>query len=686
MLTLEDVTLRRFFFFPRGLNQIQWRPGSTDYSYVEQNSLISANLNGNNSVLVDLKSLNEKMNELNIRNLQRFPAYTWIDNDNIRFWYSNKLFKYKFNSKELYILNEIDSDAENHDIENTTNYIAFTKNNNLFAALGRGNIRQVTSDINENIINGQTVHRSEFGINKGTFWSPDGNYLAYYRMDQSMVADYPIVDINPTPALLTNIKYPMAGQTSHVVKVGIYNIKSEKTVWLKTGGSEDQYLTNVTWGPDEQFIYIAHLNRDQNFMRLIKYDVETGNPVKTLFEEKHDKYVEPEHGPVFLHNNKSEFLWFSERDGWDHLYLYNTEGKLLKQVTKGNWAVLSFHGFNEEGTKIYYTSTEESPVDRHYYSIDLKSGKKQKLTAGNGIHNIIKNSEGTLFIDNLSSLEVPLKTVIFDESGKILKTIHEAADPLKEYKKVEKKIFTITGENNLKFYCRLMLPPGLDKSKKYPVLVYVYGGPHAQLVTNTFYQDMWLQYMAQQGFIIFTIDNRGSGNRGLEFEQATFRKLGTKEIEDQMLGIKYLKSLDYVDPERIGVFGWSYGGFMSTSLITRKPEVFKAAVAGAPVTDWKYYEVMYTERYMDTPQTNPEGYEQSSTLNYVKNLEDDFLIVHGTSDNVVMWQNTLMFVQQAVRLNKPLEYFPYPGHGHGIGGQDRLHLYEKITKFFKEKL
>jgi len=564
--------------------------------------------------------------------------------------------------------------------------VAFTKNNNLFVSIETGKIKQITFDESEDIVNGQSVHRNEFGINGGIFWSPNNNFIAFYRMDESPVTDYPIVDINSVPAVLDDIKYPMAGQASHHVTVGIYDIINEKTTWLKTGEPKEQYLTNVTWGPDGEFIYIAHLNRDQNHLQLIKYDAKTGDRIKILFEEKSKKYVEPEHPLYFSPIEKNKFLWFSERDGWDHLYQYDIDGNLLGQITKGEWVVISFDGYDENEENIYIVATKDSPIERHYYKVSLKYKDIIKLTDDQGTHNVSANFNRSYFIDNFNSVDAPREIRILNDKGNSVGIIHKADNPLEDYKIGNKIIFPIKGDDGTDLYCRMYLPPNLDTAKKYPVIVYVYGGPHAQLVRNSWARTSWYHYMAQRGYIIFTLDNRGSANRGLEFEQVTFRRLGTYEIEDQLRGIEYLKSLSYVDSERIGVYGWSYGGFMAISLMLRTNNAFKVGIAGGAVIDWKFYEVMYTERYMDTPDTNPEGYEETSLLNYIDNLNGKLLLVHGTSDPVVVWQNTLTFTQKATNLNKPLDYFPYLGHGHGVRGRDALHLFAKMTNYFIENL
>ncbi len=693
--TTEDVILNSYTtLIPEKVNQFRWIPGTDDYSFIKQadtvTNLVIASVHGSQvKSAISLDRLNNALEAAGTTPVSRFPIYAWIDGNVFRFMKNGKLVYYFADKDSVSIVNKTGANSANITFAPNNRYIAYTVDNNLYVSLDTNKTEQITFDENPGIVNGQTVHRNEFGIIKGIFWSPKNNYVAFYRKDETMVTDFPIVDFDPVPAKLASIKYPMAGQKSHHVTIGIYGIESKQTVWLKTGEPADQYLTCVTWDPSEKYIYVAHLNREQNHLRLIKYNTKTGEPVKTLFEEKNDKYVEPENQLIFLPKEPTKFLWFSERDGWNHLYLYDTDGNLERQVTKGGWEVLNFAGFDKTGNEIIIQTTEKSPIERHYYKINIRTGLKIKLTKESGVHKVIPNSSGKYFFDTYSNIRTPGISKIIDDKGNTVTLLLRSGNPLSDYNLGDLKIFTIKGENNTDLYCRMITPPDFDPANKYPVIVYVYGGPHAQLVTNSWPRGryaLWFYKMAQEGYIIFTLDNRGSANRGLEFEQATFRNLGTAEIEDQLRGVDYLKSLSYVDTNRIGVFGWSYGGFMTTSLMLRTNNTFKVGVAGGAVIDWKMYEVMYTERYMDTPQENPEGYEKANLLNYVQNLNGKLLLVHGTSDPVVVWQHTLKFAKKAANLNKPLDYFPYVGHKHGVVGLDAVHLYNKITQYFLDNL
>ena len=689
-LTIEQVTVKSRSLYPKHLAQLQWRPGINSFTYAEYTNggdLIQENAkSGEKQTILTLTQLNEKLNSFNSSSIKRFPSFEWIDKNNIRFWNGDSLWEYNFVESTLSLLNNVSDSAENMDIS-SSNSVAYTIKNNLYIAVNKKQY-QITNDKNEGILNGQYVARNEFGIVKGTFWSPNSHYLAFYRKDQSMVTDYPIVNINYRPAKVENIKYPMAGMTSEQVKLGIYNLKENEMVYLKTGEPKDHYLTGVTWDPDEKYVYIGILNRDQNDLFEIKYDIANGNPVDTLFEETNSKYVQPLHGLTFVKNHPDEFIWISRRDGWNHLYLYNTGGKLIKKLTEGDWEVTDLNGFDKKGNNAFFTSTKESPLDRDYFMVNLKSGKTVRITDVPGVHDVLMDAAGENFLDTYSSLTVPYNINLVNREGKVLRKIFSADDPLKDYSLGITKFLKLKSSDGYDLYCREILPPNFDSTKKYPVLVYVYGGPGIQLITNRWLggANLWLDYMAEQGYIVFTLDNRGSANRGLAFEQVTFRHLGTHEIEDQTLGADYLKHLPYVDSTRMGVFGWSFGGFMTTSLMTRRPGLFKTAVAGGSVINWEYYEVMYTERYMDTPQANPEGYKESNLLNYVQNLKGKLLMIHGTSDPVVVWQNDLMFIKKCEELGIPIDYIVYPGQEHGVRGIETFHLYNKITNYFKDNL
>lgn len=687
-LTLEDAVYMNPSIFPKRMSQLMWMGNSNNFSYVKKNELLKASAKSeDHKVVCNIDDINAGLTDLRVDSIKKFPRIQYLTESKVRFCHKQKVFVFDVVSKNLELKNTYPKEAGNIDIENSNFNTAYTIDNNLFASVGEKKV-QITNDEDKGIVNGQVVHRVEFGIHTGTFWSPNGNSLAFYRKNETMVADYPLVNIDSDIAELQNEKYPMAGKPSHHVTLGVYNLETQQTVFMKTGEPKEQYLTSVTWDPAGEFIYIALLNRDQNHLKLNKYNTSTGDMVNTLFEEKSEKYVEPEHNLIFEEALEDHFIWISEMDGWQHLYLYKTDGTLVKQITSGEWVVTNYLGIDKKGKTVYVSGTKDSPIEQNIYSVDIRSGKTTRLSPDHGTHNGIVSYSGEYAIDSYSSTEMAREYRIVTKSGSVAQTMLTDVDPLKDYNLGEMKIFTLKADDDSDLYCRLIKPSNFEEGKKYPVFFYVYGGPHSQLVN-----DSWLgaggifqNYMAQQGYVVFTMDNHGTAQRGRDFEQAIFRNLGDLEIADQLKGVEYLKSLDYVDTDRMGIDGWSYGGFMTVSMMLKHPGIFKVACAGGPVIDWKYYEAMYGERYMDTPESNPEGYKNANLLNYADKLEGDLMIIHGTMDPTVVWQNSLKFLQKCVSEDIQVDYFVYPGHGHNVRGKERKHLYQKIQNYFDAKL
>jgi dipeptidyl-peptidase-4 len=576
---------------------------------------------------------------------------------------------------------------------------AYVVGHQLFVQRGDGQMRQLTTDGSRNIVYGQSVHRDEFGIDKGLFWSNDGQRLAFYRMDQTAVTDYPMVDIpDPswTPSEGSRIataapeKYPMAGETSHKVTVGIYDLRSGKTVWLKAGDPTDRYFTNIAWSPDGNTIYMFELNRDQNDSRLVSYDAVTGERKAELYRETDDRYVEPLHPIVFLPWDDTKFILQSQRDGYNHLYLYNIKGKLLKQLTKGPWVVLNLLGFNNKSHGVVVETNELSPIQRNLFLVTVDNGKRRLIDDnGKGYHYGSVSASGQYVVDRYTTPEIPRNIAIASTNGKAPVRYFTAEDPWKGYGVPEYRCGSIkAADGTTDLYYRMVMPVGFDATKKYPTIVYVYGGPHAHNVDASWHYGSrsWETYMAQKGYLLFILDNRGSENRGKAFEQVTFRHLGDNEVKDQMQGVEYLKSLPYVDADRLGVHGWSFGGFMTINLMTTHPDVFKVGVAGGPVIDWKWYEVMYGERYMDTPQANPDGYATSSLLPKAKNLKGRLQVIIGLNDPVVVPQHAFSFLKQCIQDGTQPDFFVYPGEPHNMRGHQSTHLHERISRYFDDYL
>ena len=548
---------------------------------------------------------------------------------------------------------------------------------------------QLTTDGSREIVYGRSVHRDEFGIHSGLFWSPDGMRLAFYRMDQSMVTDYPQVNLFTSIATHEPDKYPMAGQTSHKVTVGVYDVATGKTVYLKAGDPTDRYFTNVAWSPDAKTVYMLELNRDQNDCRLVSYDALTGDRIAELYRETDEKYVEPYHPIVFLPWDDSKFILQSQKEGYNHLYLFDAEGNELRQLTQGNWVVLDLVGFNEARKSVIISSNECSPIQCNTWEVNVATGKRTLLDNGEGWHSPALSGSGRYIVDSYQTPTVPRNIGIADVKSRKHTAYYTSPNPWEGYKVPQFSCGSIkAADGTTDLYWRMVKPADFDETKKYPTVVYVYGGPHAHNVDArwNYASRSWETYMAQKGYIVFILDNRGSENRGKAFEQATFRRLGQEEMRDQMCGVEYLKSLPYVDADRLGVHGWSFGGFMTISLMTNYPDVFKVGVAGGPVIDWKWYEVMYGERYMDTPQDNPEGYAETSLLPKAKNLKGKLQIITGYNDPTVVPQHCLMFVEECIKAGTQPDFFAYPGEGHNMRGYKSVHLHERITQYFEDYL
>lgn len=606
--------------------------------------------------------------------------------------------------KKAVVWRQASKGQEFADWNNASKAVAYVSDHNLYVMDAEGKTTQLSTDGSREIVYGQAVHRNEFASMKGTFWSPDGTKLAFNRMDQSMVADYPQVNTFEREATYEPDKYPMCGMTSHKVTIGVYDMKTGKTVYLKAGDPTDRYFTNLAWAPDGKKVYMFELNRDQNDCRLTAYDAETGEKTGELYREVDEKYVEPLNPIVFLPWDKSQFIMQSRQDGYNHLYLCtlgmhgsrmasNTESLEVEQLTEGKWEVLSVLGFNSKTKSIIYKSNEASPIQQNVYSVSVANKKRTRIDeGGKGWHEgSTISASGRYLLDNYQEPTVPRRIVAIDTQTGKSHCILNAKDPWKEkgYNIPEYscgKLKAADGTTDL--YWRMVKPVDFDPNKKYPTVVYVYGGPHAHNVDARWHYSSrsWETYMAQKDYLLFIIDNRGSEHRGKDFEQATFRQLGQEEMKDQMKGVEYLKSLPYVDQDRMGVHGWSFGGFMTISLMTNYPDVFKVGVAGGPVIDWKWYEVMYGERYMDTPESNPEGYAKTSLLNKAKDLKGKLQIITGMNDPTVVPQNCLMFLNACSEAGTQPDFFAYPGEGHNMMGHKSVHLHERITQYFEDYL
>ena len=682
-LNLEDAVLGYYKGLYPERKSLQWVDGSDDYIVIENNTVhVNYNLS-KRAALFSLEDLQQA-----IPTLKRMPySFSKITTEEVYFTHNSSIIRYNYVDKKVSEEIGYPEDTENNEFNTEANAVAYTIDNNLYVATLSNPKVAVTTIDDKNIVSGQAIARSEMGITKGTFWSPKGNYLAFYQKDESNVTDYPLVDVTTTPATLDNIKYPMNGMGSEIAKAGIYSIKANTIVYLDIDTSDEHYLTNLSWSPNEEYVFIAEVNRDQNHMWFSMYDATSGKKVKTLFEEKNDKWVEPEHTAVFLPNSNSEFLWMSERDGFMNLYLYDITNNKEKQLTQFDWVIKEIIGFDEKEKNVIISGTGPDARETKAFKINLKNGKNTILTTEPGSHRVQLSPNGNYIIDSYSSIDVP--RVVKRKSLKNGKeeTIYTSKNPIDEYQLGTTEFVTIKANDGVDLFGRIIKPANFDANKKYPVLIYVYGGTHAQMVTNSWLggSNLWMQWMAaEQDYIVFTLDNHGSANRGFAFESIIHRQAGEVEMEDQLLGVDYLKSLPYVDANRLAVHGWSYGGFMANSLMLRHPGVFTTAVAGGPVTDWKYYEIMYGERYMDRWQDNEAGFEKSRVHNYVENLDGKLLEIIGSVDPVVVPQHTMTLLKAFVDAKKQVDFLSYPMHPHNVRGVDRAHLMKKVLDYVIE--
>ena len=697
-LTIEETVTGGKKYAPTTQIMQQWRKNSKSITYLSSdfsNLLEKSASNGWKETILATKADFENALKSKISTdefaLKTFPfSIEWKSETRFEAVVAGKQKNYRIDydviSKQITNVIGYATEADQARFSSTGN-VAWLKENNIKITTTSGTVIDVTNDTDKGIVNGSDyVHRQEFGIDRGMWWNEAGTQLAYYRKDETMVANYPLTNWNEREAVNKDIKYPMTGMTSENVTLVVFDLSSGKKVTINTGEPKEQYLTMVSWEPTGKFIFIGVLNREQNHLKFNKYDAQTGDFVKTLVEEKTSTWVEPQYPITFLPNNPTQFIYQTDFYGYNQMYLYTIDGKLLKNLGFNDVVVKQVVGFDTKATKINYIGTANNGLDRQLYQVDLKSGKTIQLTSVSGTHNASVSSDGTMVLDQYSNTTVPNEIAIIDVKSKKTTSTFKANNPLVGKIDMPKmELVTLTSaDGKTPLNGRIIYPANFDASKKYPVMVYVYGGSHAQLVLNK-----WLgganyfdYYMAQNGYVVFTVDNRGSDSRGKKFCDVTHRNLGTNEMADQMKGVEFLKSKSFVDQNRIGVFGWSFGGFMTTTLMTSQTDTFKVGVAGGPVIDWKYYEIMYGERYMDTPQENPEGYAKASLLDKAKNLKGRLLVIHGAQDPVVVQQNSMNFIEACIKAGKQVDYFLYPNHEHNVSGRDRIHMYAKIADYF----
>jgi dipeptidyl-peptidase-4 len=682
-LSLSDAVLQQWRkFAPERIPGLQWAPGRNAYTYINSNAdkLLIRQVDDSVKTLLSKEDLANATGiaDINLR------TYRWLASNQILFTDKHIHLVITLAPLSVFRRFELPENAENTDISPSGMFMAFTQSNNLFLHDGTAVI-QITEEP-EGVVCGQTVHRNEFGIYKGTFWSNKGDRLAFYRKDERMVDQYPLIDYRRRPAQTVNLRYPMAGMTSEQVTVRIYNTADRQTTYIKTGSPAEQYLINPEWSPDDAQLLIGVLNRDQNFLKMNLYETVSGSFQQTLFEERDEKYVQPLHPPLFVPGKPDHFVWLSERDGYTHLYLYSTKGKMVRKLTGGEWTITELLGFDNAGN-LHFIEAENRGLDRIHRAVDLK-GKIRDITINRGNHSALFANGASAFIDVLSSTEIPMRYTLYGCDGSKKEVLKESVNTYAQLQISKPELGVLMTDGNIPLNYRLIKPFEFDPRKKYKTLLYVYNGPGVQLITNTWNAGapLWMQWMANQGWVIMTVDGRGSENRGRDFEQAVFRNLGEYEVVDQLKAVEWLYQQPWADKNLMAVHGWSYGGFMTTSLMLKAPGIFKAGVAGGPVMDWKYYEVMYTERYMDTPETNPDGYARSSLLDKTDKLKGKLLVIHGADDDVVVPQHSIDFLKNTVEKGVQVDFFLYPGHKHNVMGKDRVHLIQKVYDYLEDNV
>lgn len=692
-------------FSAEGIRNVNWMRDGRFYTVLERTSddveLRKYNiLTGDHEVLAASSQLSWQGEPVIIQNYQLSADETkvMIKTDVESIWRRSTrehYYIYDVNEETLSKLTPSEEKQQYAQLSPSGNKAAFVQHNDLFwVDLKTGKETRITSDGELNkIINGATdwVYEEEFGFAKAWYWSPDGKKIAFYRFDESEVKEFFMTEWGRLYPGQVQFKYPKAGEQNSVVQIGVYSLESGKTTWMNIGAEQDQYIPRINWTEDSSVLAIRRMNRLQNRQDLMLADVSTGETT-IIKRETSDAWVDVNDDLKFLEDGR-HFIYTSEESGANHIYLYDISGKLVRQVTSGDWEVTNYLGYNENNQRLYYVSTEESPLQRHLYSIQISGKGKKKLTQGEGWHDINMSRDYSYYIDTFSAPGGPPEYTLHNGSGKQLRVIEdnaELAQTLEDYKLPEKEYLSIPlPQATLNAY--MLKPHDFDSTKKYPVLFYVYGGPGSQTVTKQFssgQRAMWHNYLASLGYIIVSVDNRGTGGRGRHFEKQVYKKLGQYEVEDQIASAEYLlRKFSFLDEDRMGIWGWSYGGYMSSLVLARGNEVFDAAIAVAPVTHWRFYDTIYTERFMQTPQLNAEGYTKGSPLTYADQIKGDYLLVHGTGDDNVHFQNSVEMINRMVAAGVQFETMYYPNRNHGIyGGNTRVHLYRMLTDFILENL
>lgn len=683
-------------FSPTTINNVRWMNDGRFYSASDGQIITRFNItNGESEVIFD----GSNVNNLQVQGYE-FSAdenLILIETDVEQLWRRStkaNYFIYNRSENSIQKLTQSEEKQQYAQLNSEGNRAAFVQNNNLFwVDLTTGEQIQITEDGEFNsIINGAAdwVYEEEFGFAKAWFWSPRGDKIAFYRFDESNVKQFTMETWGELYPEEVRFKYPKAGEENAVVSIHVFDIETGEITMMDIGDETDQYIPRINWTKNNNLLAIRRMNRLQNKEELLFADVSNGETEVILTEES-ETWLDVHDDLMFLNNGK-QFITTSSRTGYNHVYLYKMDGEEIRQITKGEYDVTEIIGFDERRHNLYYMSTEVSPLERHYYRVRVDGRRKRTMTEDNGWYSINMSRDFKYYIQSYSDYNKPPVITLHEGGGKQVRILEDNAKVIENLNEFafQTKEFMVMDVNGQPLNAYMITPPDFDENQKYPVLMYVYGGPGSQTVTRAFeygQRPMWHQYLANQGYIIVSVDNRGTGARGTEFKNQTYLQLGVLETEDQIAAARQVADLAFVDDERIGIWGWSYGGFMSTNALAQGNDVFSSAIAVAPVTHWKYYDTIYTERFMRTPQTNPEGYEAGSPINYVDQITGDYLLIHGTGDDNVHYQNAVILVEELIKHDVQFETMYYPNRNHGIyGGNTRRHLWKLMSNFILEKL
>lgn len=705
-VTLEDIFTKNKFH-TKGVWNFYFMNDGQRYCKLENNTNLS------NIIAYDLSSGNISDTIFLGTNLIPKDSSTAIDFDDFNFSTDEKQILFSTNTEHIYRrsstatyfiwnietkrLSSLSTQPEQRlaTFSPDGNKIAFVSNNNLFyKELTTGKETQVTIDgkFNE-IINGATdwVYEEEFGFSQAFFWSPDSRKIAFYRFDESHVKQFTMPIYNDLYPEQYTFKYPKVGEDNAYVTIHIYDLKNNSITNIDIGTEKDQYIPRIKWTQDPNILSLQRMNRHQNKLELLLADALSGKS-KVILTEESKTYVDVSNDLTFLKNN-SQFLWTSEKSGFNHIYLYDISGKQIAQITKGDWEMRNLYGIDEANNIIYYLASEISPLEKQVYKINIDGSSKTIITPENGTHTAHFNKTFTYFLHNYANANTPDKISLLNSNGEIIRILEDNEELKNKLDKnffSKKEFFTLITSEKIQLNGWMLKPKNFNTKQKYPVLMYLYGGPGSQTVTDDWgaaSREYWFQYLVSKGFIVVSVDNRGTGGRGVDFKNITYMNLGKHETKDQIEAAKYLKSLKYIDGNNISIFGWSYGGYMASMCILQGADVFKSAIAVAPVTDWKFYDTIYTERYMRTSKENEEGYRNSAPLHYADKLKGKYLLIHGTADDNVHFQNSIEMITALTNANKQFDLMIYPDKAHGISGKvTQMNLYTKMSQFLFDNL